>query len=103
MKECFLDLTKEVLYVSKTILVTGMLQTLYDSLFEKPLGGTFALVSYGKTTFSSINFMFKRVLRVKKVLFSMNMAQITVSECLDLDPSISMPKSMTSILSSYSL
>lgn len=67
-RECFIDVTKEYLFLSMTVRLTGMIRKRFKALCVKKLGLAYNMILYSKNRWSSIKMMFKRVLKMNGIL-----------------------------------
>lgn len=79
--------TKEPLFVSQRVRLTGLLCKLYDSLCLEKFDSTYAMVLYSKMQWFSINMRFERFLEGKYTLLYLPIARVYEGEPLKFDPS----------------
>lgn len=89
---------KHALFVSKTIKNQGLLNKIYSSLCQESIGKVLSMVLYSASRWSSINYMFCRLKRVKRPIMSLPLVIANEKTEREIDLTYELPPSFSAIV-----
>jgi len=93
---------KRALFVSKSVKNQGMLAKIFAMICIETVGKALAMVLYSASRWSSVNYMFLRLMRVKPVLVRLPSIVAHESDAREIDPLYELPRELTNIINDKS-
>lgn len=91
--------TKTTLFVSKTVQYVAMVRKILDSMCEERVGNVYAMVLYLTSIWKSVNYMFRRLIKLLPVFTYMNLVLRNEIDSRNIYTSFELPENIESIIS----